>query len=125
MEALLRQNVASSVRSLAQSMLGDKLKIRKQKEKVDEESAILFDMEESLRATDDLIKSKTGGYGFEDLFMIVTIEKENDNGKITKSNKIAWRFPETYLPSPSSTEESQVKETEEIKETENENEFKF
>ena len=105
-QALLPQAVASSVRKLAESMLSDKLKIKKQEEKIQVEMAKLQDMESNLTDTDSIIKKKANGYGFDDLFDIRTVESTNEEtGKVTRANKIFWKFPESYLPEQATKQE--------------------
>ena len=95
----LPQNIASSIRSLAQSMLNDKINMTKQQKKIDAEIAKYTEMESNVSETDTIIKKKSGGFGFDDLFDIRVVENEGKDGKISKSNKLFWKFPETYIPS--------------------------
>ena len=114
----LPQNIASSIRSLAQSMLNDKINMAKQQKKIDAEIAKYTEMESNVSETDTIIKKKSGGFGFDDLFDIRVVENEGKDGKISKSNKLFWKFPETYIPSQPEEIETEKQEQEQEQEQE-------
>lgn len=116
----LNQLTASAVRRLAESSLADRLKIKAQEEKVAKEQEKLEEYKSSVEDINALIVKKTG-YSFDDLFTIQVVEKEGKDGKITRANKIFWRYPETYTP-PQTTVEEEEGETPSESQNDNESE---
>lgn len=116
----LNQLTASAVRRLAESSLADRLKIKAQEEKVAKEQEKLEEYKSSVEDINALIVKKTG-YSFDDLFTIQVVEKEGKDGKVTRANKIFWRYPETYTP-PQTTVEEEEGETPSESQNDNESE---
>lgn len=105
-EKLLPAMVANSVKKVAESSItertqlaNEEAKLKKQQEKVDA-------IKESLKATDQLIATKTGTqYGFDDLFNIVKVPTGEKDGKTTYKNAAKWKY-DTYLPTADPTTEN-------------------
>lgn len=115
-EKLLPAMVANSVKKVAESSItertqlaNEEAKLKKQQEKVDA-------IKESLKATDQLIATKTGTqYGFNDLFNIVKVPTGEKDGKTIYKNTVQWKY-DTYLPTadPTTANTEAVEEAAEV-----------
>lgn len=115
-EKLLPAMVANSVKKVAESSItertqlaNEEAKLKKQQEKVDA-------IKESLKATDQLIATKTGTqYGFDDLFNIVKVPTCEKDGKTIYKNAVQWKY-DTYLPTtdPTTANTEAVEEAAEV-----------
>lgn len=106
--------VASTIKALADAAKPTLVEIKKQEERVAAEQKKLDNMKNDLVDIDRQIRNKLkdyGDYGLDDIFVLETKEVTDSNGRVSKQNKMVWRYKLTQLP-PKTEETSEQTETE-------------
>lgn len=107
--------VASTIKALADAAKPTLVEIKKQEEKVAAEQKRLDNMKNDLVDIDRQIRNKLkdyGDYGLDDIFVLETKEITDSNGRVSKQNKMAWKYKLTQLPPKEETSEQINTETE-------------
>ena len=101
---LLTPMVANSVKKVAESSVTERIQLANEEAKLEKQHRMVDAIKDSLKATDQLIATKTGTqYGFDDLFKIVKVPTGEKDGKTTYKNAAKWKYPDTYLPTADPT----------------------
>lgn len=112
--------VASTIKALADAAKPTLVEIKKQEERVAAEQKKLDNMKNDLVDIDRQIRNKLkdyGDYGLDDIFVLEIKEVTDSNGRVSKQNKMAWRYKLTQLP-PKAEETNEQTETETTAEAE-------
>jgi hypothetical protein len=115
-EKLLPAMVANSVKKVAESSITERTQLANEEAKLKRQQEKVDAIKESLKATDQLIATKTGTqYGFKDLFNIVKVPTGEKDGKTIYKNAVQWKY-DTYLPTadPTTANTEAVEEAAEV-----------
>ena len=116
-EKLLTPMIANSVKKVAESSVTERMQLANEEAKLEKQQGKVDAIKESLKATDQLIATKTGTqYGFDDLFNIVKVPTGEKDGKTIYKNAVQWKYPDTYLPTadPTTVNTEAVEEAAEV-----------